>query len=159
MSPPWSGRTCWRRGRRPVSGELVAAVAEGKGNRQAVARSVRTLSGAAAAPLELVLVDTDRIACYVFESSRPPCSPTVRASCASSTWASAATTRRARPAQVSGEARRRSQRIAEPGARRRRMPKSDPSRREHTAGLPDAAATQCGARQGESDRECPPRLA
>jgi hypothetical protein len=59
-------------GGRAVPAELVAAVAEGRGERASVAASCRGLGAAAAPPLDLVLFDTDRIASYVFESSRPP---------------------------------------------------------------------------------------
>jgi|GEM_PF-6966221 len=51
--------------------ELVLAVAEGRGERARVADLTRQLAGEGK-PLELVLFDTDRIASYVFESSRPP---------------------------------------------------------------------------------------
>jgi hypothetical protein len=59
-------------GGRAVSAGLEAAVAEGKGERAAVAAASRGLFGSTARPLDLVLFDTDRIASYVFESSRPP---------------------------------------------------------------------------------------
>ena len=57
---------------RAVPRDLVLAVAEGRGDRAQVAAASRALFGAAPKPLDLVLFDTDRIASYVFESSRPP---------------------------------------------------------------------------------------
>lgn len=54
-------------GGRDVPGELVRAVAEGRGERGQIAELSRGSNS-----LELVLFDTDRIASYVFESSRPP---------------------------------------------------------------------------------------
>lgn len=54
-----------------VPGELVRAVAEGRGERGRTAELTIQLGGGSK-PLELVLFDTDRIASYVFESSRPP---------------------------------------------------------------------------------------
>ena len=51
--------------------ELVQAIADGRGERGRVAGLARQLGGDGK-PLELVLFDTDRIASYVFESSRPP---------------------------------------------------------------------------------------
>lgn len=59
-------------GGREVPAELVHAVAEGRGERARVTELSRQLGGPDGKPLELVLFDTDRIASYVFESSRPP---------------------------------------------------------------------------------------
>jgi type IV secretory pathway TrbD component len=59
-------------GGRKVPEEMSRAVAEGRGDRGRLAAVSRDLFGTAAKPLELVLFDTDRIASYVFESSRPP---------------------------------------------------------------------------------------
>lgn len=47
------------------------AIASGKGDRRAVLDETRRIFGTGK-PLDLVLFDTDRIASYVFESSRPP---------------------------------------------------------------------------------------
>jgi CRISPR RNA silencing complex Cmr2 subunit-like protein len=50
---------------------LVDAMASGAGHRTSVLEATRKTFGTEK-PLELVLFDTDRIASYVFESSRPP---------------------------------------------------------------------------------------
>ncbi len=50
---------------------LINAVASGQGDRDAVLMETRRAFGTEK-PLDLVLFDTDRIASYVFESSRPP---------------------------------------------------------------------------------------
>jgi hypothetical protein len=57
---------------RAVPPALVRALAEGQGTPSEVADLSRQLFGAGAKPLDLVLFDTDRIASFVFESSRPP---------------------------------------------------------------------------------------
>lgn len=54
-----------------IPSELLDAVALGRGDREEVRETTRRLFGTEH-PLELVLFDTDRIASYVFESSRPP---------------------------------------------------------------------------------------
>lgn len=54
-----------------VPQELAAAVADGLGDRAAVEAACRRIFGERG-PLDLVLFDTDRIAEYVYESSRPP---------------------------------------------------------------------------------------
>ncbi len=59
-------------GGRDVPSELVRAVAEGQGVRDRVADLSRRLGGDGGKLLDLVIFDTDRIASYVFESSRPP---------------------------------------------------------------------------------------
>jgi len=56
---------------RPVPLPLVDAVVDGAGDRAAVQRACRAAYGPEK-PFELVLFDTDRIAEFVFESSRPP---------------------------------------------------------------------------------------
>jgi hypothetical protein len=56
---------------RPVPFPLIDAVVDGKGDREAVRRVTREACGSGK-PFDLVLFDTDRIASYVFESSRPP---------------------------------------------------------------------------------------
>jgi hypothetical protein len=56
---------------RAIPPEHVRAIAAGEGNRSALLATSRSLYGEAN-PLDLVLFDTDRIASYVFESSRPP---------------------------------------------------------------------------------------
>src|SRR5262245_24488516 len=54
-----------------IPSPLLDAIASGTGDRAAVREATRKLCGTEK-PLELVLFDTDRIADYVFESSRPP---------------------------------------------------------------------------------------
>jgi hypothetical protein len=54
-----------------VPQELAAAIADGRGDRQAVEAATRRIFGDRR-PLDLVLFDTDRIAEYVYESSLPP---------------------------------------------------------------------------------------
>lgn len=61
----------WGDGGETVPEALIKAVAAGRGGRGAVAAASRRLFGDQP-PLELVVVDTDRIGGYVFESSRPP---------------------------------------------------------------------------------------
>jgi hypothetical protein len=56
---------------RDASPQLIDAVVDGKGEREAVRRATRATFGDEK-PFDLVLFDTDRIAGYVFESSRPP---------------------------------------------------------------------------------------
>ncbi len=59
-------------GEADVPSEVVAAVAEGRGDRHIVRDAMQRGSSAGGAPLELAVFDTDHIASYVFESSRPP---------------------------------------------------------------------------------------
>ncbi|MDP9119884.1 MAG: hypothetical protein M3O15_00705 [Acidobacteriota bacterium] len=59
-------------GGRPIPEELVRAVAQGTGDRSTLASRSRGLFDSLVKPLDLILFDTDRIAAYVFESSRPP---------------------------------------------------------------------------------------
>jgi hypothetical protein len=59
-------------GGRAIPLEHVRAIAGGTGDRAVLAAASRRLFGGDAKPLDLVLFDTDRIASYVFESSRPP---------------------------------------------------------------------------------------
>ena len=54
-----------------IPGNLLDAVAFGRGDREAVRETTLRIFGTER-PLEIVLFDTDRIASYVFESSRPP---------------------------------------------------------------------------------------
>jgi hypothetical protein len=56
---------------RSVPPPLIDAVVDGRGDRAAVQRACRAAYGPEK-PFNLVLFDTDRIADYVFESSRPP---------------------------------------------------------------------------------------
>jgi hypothetical protein len=56
---------------REVPSFLLDAVVDGKGEREAVGKATREACGPDK-PFDLVLFDTDRIAEYVFESSRPP---------------------------------------------------------------------------------------
>jgi hypothetical protein len=60
-------------GERPaeIPSLLVDAIASGTGNRTSVLEATRQVFGTER-PLDLILFDTDRIAEYVFESSRPP---------------------------------------------------------------------------------------
>jgi CRISPR RNA silencing complex Cmr2 subunit-like protein len=57
--------------REDIPAPLVEAIVSGQGNRTAILEETRRVLGTAA-PLDLVLFDTDSIARYVFESSRPP---------------------------------------------------------------------------------------
>lgn len=54
-----------------VPRELAAAIADGRGDREAVGAACGRIFGERG-PLDLVLFDTDRIAEYVYESSLPP---------------------------------------------------------------------------------------
>ena len=60
-----------RRMKGDVPGRFIDAVLSGQGDRDSVRKEMERVFGTST-PLDLVLFDTDSIASYVFESSRPP---------------------------------------------------------------------------------------